>query len=64
MSLRDMQGEIDDARRTLEHADQLAQQLARLLQGRLRKVHSWTLKGLKRELRDFNMHTGKWRGEE
>ena len=64
MSLRDMQQEITEARTTLEHADQLAPQLAKLLQGRLRHVHSWTLKALKRELRDFNIHTGKWKGEE
>lgn len=32
-----------------------------LLTGRLRGVHPWKLTMLKRELRDFNIHTQKWK---
>ena len=35
--------------------------MARLLQGNLRHVPSHVLTNLKRELRDFNMHTGSWK---
>lgn len=37
--------------------------LADLLDGRLRHVGSYKLSRLKRELRDFNIHTGKWKGD-
>ena len=61
MSLYDMRKEISAARRTLENADEVAQQLAYLLEGRLRHVDQWTLASLKKELKDFNAHTGTWK---
>lgn len=64
MSLLDMQVAINEAQKTLSQADRVAQQMGRLLQGRLKNISPYVLEQLKRELRDFNMHTGKWRGEE
>lgn len=61
MSLQDMRNEISAARRTLENADRVTASIAYLLEGRLRHVDSWTLASLKKELRDFNAHTGVWK---
>lgn len=53
---------VNDANQQLRAADEVATDLARLLDGRLRRVSSsYTLSRLKEQLRDFNMHTGKWR---
>lgn len=38
-----------------------AAKIARLLPGRLRYVSDDVLTDLKNELRDFNIHTGKWK---
>lgn len=42
-------------------ADMNSEHMAQMLRGRLRHVSAWTLSELKRELRDFNIHTGEWR---
>lgn len=60
MTLDEMQKAISGAKATLRSVDGIANDLAYLLEGRLRHVHSWTLKRLKKELRNFNMHTGSW----
>ena len=45
-----------------EVADSFAGDIASLLVGRLRRgVGTGTLEKLKRELRDFNIHTGRWK---
>lgn len=57
---------VADAKRTMDNADATALSAARLLVGRLRKVEGYnrnTLKSLKKELRDFNAATGKWKEE-
>ena len=41
-------------------ADRAADTCARLLVGRLRHVSSYRLKKLKKELAQFNAHTGNW----
>lgn len=52
---------VRNAKAQLEAADEVAGTMAGLLVGRLTKVWSVdTLAALKRELRDFNIHTGKW----
>ena len=57
-----MREAVKEARATLEAADSVATTLAALLAGRLRRVNSpYYLKQLKRELRDFNIHTGTWK---
>lgn len=57
-----MKEALREARTTMNAADEAARTLAELLAGRLRKVNStYYLKQLKRELRDFNIHTGQWK---
>ena len=58
----------DDVRaavRAAEEAEQAvngnAWRMAALLPGRLRHCNGADLKKLKEELRDYNIHTGKWR---
>ena len=64
-----MQNAFDEIERAKRQADELnraldrqATSLAGLLKGRLRHV-DWKddLRALKRELRDFDMTTGKWK---
>lgn len=56
-----MRAAMTEARQVQAAADSQADAMAHILRGRLRKVSSWHLKALKRELRDFNMHTGEWK---
>lgn len=51
---------MNTAVRISDAADQSADIIANLLPGRLRKVRNDTLRKLKRELREFNIHTGEW----
>lgn len=50
-----------DAEAQVNAADSVSTDMARMLRGRLRKIPYYLLKSLKRELRDFNMHTERWR---
>ncbi len=54
---------IDEACRTLRAANSQANEMASILSGRLKSsgVSAYTLDKLKRELRDFNLHTGQWK---
>ena len=54
---------VADARRTLDAADHIANDIARILVGRLHRVSAYQLRALKRELRKFNIHTGSWSDE-
>lgn len=56
-----MRAAMDEARQVQAAADSQANKMANMLRGRLRKVGSYNLAALKRELRDFNMHTGEWK---
>lgn len=50
-----------EARATMNAADEAAQAMAEMLVGRLSKVRKgWVLSALKRELRNYNIHTGAW----
>lgn len=58
----DVRHAVATAQEQLQAADAVASNMAHLLRDRLRKVGSTdTLRALKRELRDFDMTTGKWR---
>jgi hypothetical protein len=66
-----MNNPFDEIRQALSEAadiqraaDRNAGAMAQMLRGRLRHVDQWTLADLKRELRDFNMVTGEWKGSE
>jgi len=57
-----MTSAVSEAEIVINAADSVATRMARLIVGRLRKVGStYVLAALKRELSDFNAHTGKWR---
>lgn len=64
MKLSEMQQAMDDAAAVFSRADMCADQMARMLKGRLRKVSSrWILKAMKSELASYNAHTGQWKEE-
>lgn len=50
-----------EAKDQFQAADSLADGMAYMLRGRLRRVGQSTLSDLKRELRRFNIHTGEWK---
>jgi hypothetical protein len=56
-----MRQAMNEAETQLHAADEVASQLARMLRGRLRKASSTWVRDLKRELRDFDMTTGRWK---
>lgn len=51
---------MDEAKARMDAVDSYASEMARLLQGRLRHCSRYVLAELKRELRDFNIHTKEW----
>lgn len=58
----EMRHAIADATNTLRAADSVAEDMAYLLKGRMRQVdNKYTLRALKRELRDFDSTTGTWK---
>lgn len=56
-----MRSAVSQARAINRAVDDSANSMAMLLKGRLRHVGESALKDLKRELRDFNIHTGRWK---
>lgn len=53
---------VDEAEQLDRLANRYAEQMLRLVTGRLRQVdNSHLLRRLKTELRDFDMRTGEWR---
>lgn len=56
-----MRQAMREANATMSAADSVANQMADMLIGRLRKCQSWYLKKLKKELSQYNAHTGKWK---
>jgi len=63
MNWDDFRQAFSAARNTMNQANQVANDMADMLDGRLKKVSSYRLAKLKRQLRDFNMHTGEWKDE-
>ena len=63
MTFDEMHQAVKDAEATRARADLHVRKMADLCAGRLRKgnVSAYVLKKLKRELRDFNIHTGYWK---
>lgn len=63
-----MQNPFDELIAALNQAESVqrvvqdnSNRLARLLTGNLRHVGGYYLRQLKKELADYNMHTGKWK---
>lgn len=54
---------VEQAHTTIRRADMVAGQMARILKGRLRtaNIPQHVLCELKKELKNYNMHTGTWR---
>ena len=54
---------VEQAHTTIRRADMVAGKMARILKGRLRTadIPNHVLCELKKELKDFNMHTGEWK---
>jgi hypothetical protein len=61
MDIFEMRQAVHGAEEQLKNADRIAYNLATLLIGRLRRVDSYTLKMLKRELHQFNASAGRWK---
>lgn len=59
--LDEMRQAVQEARNVLSAADDVADDMARLLRGRLKKVSPYVLAQLKRELKNFNIHTSQWK---
>jgi hypothetical protein len=56
----EMRREVEQAKRLFQAIDSVTNDMARLLDGRLHSVSPSILKRLKKQLRDFNAHTGRW----
>ena len=61
MNWDDFRDAFSSARHTMNQADSVANSMANMLVGRLNKCSGNTLEKLKRELRDFNIQTHKWK---
>ena len=63
LTMEQLDSAVQEARQTIRNGDIVARRLASIVAGRLRMsdVDIWVLKELKRELRDFNIHTGTWK---
>lgn len=62
MTLTEMRQSLQEAKNTLNTADTVSTDMAQMLVGRLHKVwDNRALAKLKRELQDYNAHTGKWK---
>lgn len=63
MNWDDFRSAYSTAQSTMNQADSVADSMAGMLAGRLHKCSGYTLAKLKRELRDFNIQTQKWKDE-
>ncbi len=65
MNIEDVRQAVTEAKSAFYLADQNTEAMVGLIVGRLHHVKSYrgrrALSDLKRELRDFNIHTGEWK---
>jgi len=61
MTYDEMISAVQDAEFTINVAKKAARRIAVLLPGNLREVDWQTLAALKKELRNFNIHTCEWK---
>jgi len=61
----EMRDAFREAEQTVNAADEIVDDMAKMLVGRLRKINTYygtrALQSLKIELRDFNIQTQKWK---
>lgn len=61
MNFDDFAAAAESARVTLRYADRMVEKLGWMMCGRLHTLDAHTLRELKRELRNFDMTTGRWK---
>jgi len=61
LTLYEVEQSLREAKAVLDHVRSNANIMAGLLSGNLHSVSAYRLKQLKKELKDFNMHTEKWK---
>lgn len=61
MNFTEAQQAINDAKNTLNKADEMVRQLGPLMIGRLKQMSPCTLAKLKKELEGFNAKTKEWK---
>jgi hypothetical protein len=61
-SVTDLKNAVQRAKNEIYRADQAVEDMAELCAGKLKQcnVRAHVLKKLKRELANFNIHTGRW----
>lgn len=59
----EMRAAVDRAREVKRAVESQSHAMACLLVGNLRHCYPGVLSTLKKELRDFNIHTGTWKGD-
>lgn len=63
MTLVEMHDAVNDARQTLRKVADVSNKMADMLVGNLRHANDSTAARLKKELADYNIHTGRWRNK-
>ena len=61
MDIKEVRIAVQQAQKTLRDADQVANDVADILEGRLRSVGVYRLARLKKELAEFNAHKKEWK---
>lgn len=61
MNTHEMRKAVEEAEQTKRAAANVANDIAYCLCGNLKNVSNYNLERLKKELRDFNIHTGRWK---
>jgi len=62
MTIQELAQALNEAEQTFQAADTAASRIARLLKGRMRRIESNSLlSAIKRELKDYNIQTGRWK---
>lgn len=61
MNHSEMRQALSEMKSTQNAADECANTAAQMVAGRLRHCQGWVVEQLKRELRDFNIQTRRWR---
>jgi hypothetical protein len=60
----EMRAAYQEAETTIRAADSMVEDMAKMIVGKLKTINrAYILKRLKRELRSFNINTGRWMGK-
>ncbi|WP_109438389.1 hypothetical protein [Aquimarina sp. AU119] len=65
MRFSEFKDAVEDAERTIKQADEMVEKIIPMIPNRLRNINSWpgieALRAIKKELKNFNSVTGKWK---